>query len=104
MTSRKDETAEISLAGETHEIEAFTLDALQKVLPALEAVARATNIGERLAAARRVLGAALAISEEALGSMKISLEELLDAVDAIAKISGLETLKNRAAAAKAAQN
>lgn len=104
MPSRKDETAEITLAGELRTIEAFTLDELQEVLPALQGVARAANIGERIKAARAVLAAALGESESSLGAMRISLEELLDAVDAIAKVSGLEALKNRAAAAKAAAN
>lgn len=102
MTSRKDETATITLAGEARRIEAFTLDELQQVLPALESVARAAGIGDRIKAARAVLAAALGDSEAALGAQKISLEELLDAVDAIARVSGLEALKNRAAAAKAA--
>jgi hypothetical protein len=104
MSSRQDETATIILAGEARRIEAFTLDELQQVLPALESVARAAAIGERIKAARAVLAAALGESEETLGARKISLAELLDAVDAIAKVSGLEALKNRAAAAQAAAN
>ncbi len=95
MTSRHDETTDITLAGGTHSIRQPTLDELQELMPWAETMARAPTMTEKIKAVRALIAHATGKTDAELGKMPISPVELLDAADAILRLAGLEALKNR---------
>lgn len=101
MTSTRDESVAITLGGETFTVSALTLDQLQEVAPQLDAIGGAGGLAQKLGAVRDLIAVATGTKKETLGALKVSLPELFDAIAAVTKVTGLEELKNRAAAAKA---
>jgi hypothetical protein len=100
MTDKRDETGEIVLAGETVKIAALTLDQLQEVLPALERLTNAPDVGARIKECRAVICTVTGKPDAELGKLKVSLEELLAGVQTICKVAGLEEVGKKLAARK----
>jgi len=85
-----DETAVIQLGGREFPVKGFTLDQIQQLMPALEESEKPLREGG-WQAARQVLAAALSdqIGADELAEMKVTVREVMVAVQTIGVVSGL---------------
>ncbi len=96
MDSR-DETAEITLGGETLTLSALTFDQLQRVGPALDSIATAQGLTAKFVAIRDVIAVASGRPAAELDKLKVRLDELYDALQVVIRLTGLDELGNRLA-------
>lgn len=91
----------ITLAGQPFTVNAFTLDQLQLVLPKIAQLPAAKgDVGAFIALMKGIVAGATGKSEAEIGGLQISLDELSEALPVIVRVSGLEDLGKKKAAAK----
>lgn len=91
--SVESENGEIRLGGRVFAVRAFTLDQLQRMMPAFGRLELGLAEGG-LTAARDIIAAALdgVLAAEDLATLRTTIPEILDAVPVIARVSGLVRL------------
>ncbi len=87
--------------GNAETLRALVLDDLQIAAPLLEALASAGSLGEKIALMRKLLALGLRIGDEEVGRKCVRLDELVHAIAALGKVTGIEALKKRLAAGSA---
>jgi hypothetical protein len=94
----EDERGVIALGGQTYELDGIEFQRLEEVLPALDAMRQAQGLPAQVKAARAVIAAALGLEEEEIAKVQTNVAEILNCVETIVRVSGIEAMgKMRAA-------